>query len=80
MNSLPKTVIRQRRGCDMNPVPSAPESSTLTTWLATTEPSCCECVTRPIPRIWQWFEFITHPVKCICNGRVSVCSVSSGLT
>jgi len=33
MNSLPKTVNRQRRDCDLNPVPSAPESSTLTTRL-----------------------------------------------
>jgi len=33
VNSLPKTVIRQRRHCDLNPGPSAPESSTLTTWL-----------------------------------------------
>ena len=33
LNSLPKTVIRQRRGCDLNPGPSAPESSTLTTRL-----------------------------------------------
>ena len=33
MNSLPKTVTRQRRGCDLNPGPSAPESSTLTTRL-----------------------------------------------
>jgi len=31
VNSLPKTVIRQRRGCDLNPRPSAPESSTLIT-------------------------------------------------
>ena len=31
MNSLPKTVTGQRRGCDLNPGPSAPESSTLTT-------------------------------------------------
>ena len=30
VNSLPKTVTRQRRGCDLNPGPSAPESSTLT--------------------------------------------------
>jgi len=30
VNGLPKTVIRQRRGCDLNPGPSAPESSTLT--------------------------------------------------
>jgi len=33
VNSLPKTVTRQRRGCDLNPGPSAPESSTLTTRL-----------------------------------------------
>ena len=33
VNSLPKTVTRQRRGCDLNPGPSVPESSTLTTQL-----------------------------------------------
>jgi len=33
VNSLPKAVIRQRRDCDLNPGPSAPESSTLTTRL-----------------------------------------------
>ena len=33
MNSLPKTVTRQRRDGDVNPGPSAPESSTLTTRL-----------------------------------------------
>ena len=33
VNSLPKTVTRQRRGSDLNPGPSAPESSTLTTRL-----------------------------------------------
>jgi len=31
VNSLPKTVTRQRRDCGLNPGPSAPESSTLTT-------------------------------------------------
>jgi len=30
VNSLPKTVTRQRRGCDLNPGPSVPESNTLT--------------------------------------------------
>ena len=30
MNSLSNTVTRQRRDCDLNPGPSAPESSTLT--------------------------------------------------
>ena len=33
VNSLPKAVTRQRRGCDLNPGPSAPESNTLTTRL-----------------------------------------------
>jgi len=33
VNSLPKTVTRQRRYCDLNPGPSAPESITLTTRL-----------------------------------------------
>jgi len=33
VNSLPKTVTRQRHGCDLNPGPSVPESSTLTTRL-----------------------------------------------
>ena len=30
VNRLPETVTRQPRGCDLNPGPSAPESSTLT--------------------------------------------------
>jgi len=29
VNSLPKTVTRERRGCDLNPSPSAPESTRL---------------------------------------------------
>ena len=33
VNSLPKIVTRHRRGCDLNPGPSSPESSTLTTRL-----------------------------------------------
>ena len=33
VNSLPKTVIRQHRDCDLNQGPSVPESSTLTTRL-----------------------------------------------
>jgi len=34
VNSLPETVTRQSRGCDLNPGPTAPESSTLTTRLS----------------------------------------------
>ena len=33
VNSLPKTVTRQRCDCDLNPGPTVPESSTLTTRL-----------------------------------------------
>jgi len=33
VNSLPKTATLRRHGCDLNPGPSAPESSTLTTRL-----------------------------------------------
>jgi len=41
VNSLPKTVTRQRRGCDLNPSPSAPsECSTLTTRLPSHPSSC----------------------------------------
>ena len=39
VNSLLKTVTRQRRGCDLNPGPSAPESSTLTTRLPSHPPT-----------------------------------------
>jgi len=34
VNSLPETVTRQRRGCDLNPGHTDPESSTLTTPLS----------------------------------------------
>ena len=41
VNSLPKTVTRQRRGCDLNAGPSVPEISTLTSWLLS---HTCVCV------------------------------------
>ena len=45
VNSLPKTVTRQRRDCDLNRGPSAPESSTVTTQLYTASPIyVCMCV------------------------------------
>jgi len=39
VNSLPKNVTRECRGCDLNTGPSAPESSTLTTRLLS-QPTC----------------------------------------
>ena len=44
MNSLPKTVSRQRRGYDLNPGSSAPESSTLTTRLPSHPRSTQPCI------------------------------------
>jgi len=46
VNSLPKTVTRQRRGCDLNPGPSAPDPSTLTTRLPVEPVS--QSLSRPI--------------------------------
>jgi len=47
VNSLLKTVTRQRRDCDLNPGPTAPESSTLTTRL----PSHPDTSTRVVFRL-----------------------------
>jgi len=41
VNSLPKTVTRQHRGCNLNPGPSAHESSMLTTRLPSHPTSNC---------------------------------------
>ena len=51
MNSLPKTVIQQHRDCDLNPGPSAPESSMLTTRLIIT-PRCAVTTTSTRPPAW----------------------------
>ena len=45
VNSLPKTVIRQRRGCDLDPGPSAPDASTLTTRLPSHKLVLVYCIT-----------------------------------
>jgi len=47
MNSLPKTVTRQRRGCDLNPGPTALESSTLTTRLPLKIGESLYCILNP---------------------------------
>ena len=48
VNSLPKTATRQRRDCDLNLGPSAPESSTLTTRLPSPQPVLLTYVTTGI--------------------------------
>ena len=65
VNSLPKTVTRQRRGCDLNPGPTAPESSTLTTRIPS-HPACYICLsslTDGAGNLVFW--------GCLCVGRRS---------
>jgi len=50
VKSLPKTVTRQRRGCDLNPGPSASESSTLTTRLPS-HPKTHSMLDKKLPSI-----------------------------
>jgi len=63
--SLPKTFTRQRRDCDLNPGPSAPESSTLTTRL----PS------HPPEYGWTTFTFLPYVWGALSDAaiRASVC-------
>ena len=66
VNSLPKTVTRQRRDCYLNPGPSAPESSTLTTRLRSYSVGVAICL---------------GILFCICVGhiRCGECGVRGGL-
>ena len=56
VNSLPKTVTRQRRDCDLNPDPTAPESSTPTTRLASQRVWCETGTTRRLD-VWSSSNF-----------------------
>ena len=61
VNSLPKTVTRQRRGCDLNPGPSAPESSTLTTPLPSHPKSMKISNQNVVLVAWPLGELIAPP-------------------
>ena len=52
VNSLPKPVTRQCRDCDLNPGRSAPESSTLTTRLAS-RALCVHAGLKPVSGVAQ---------------------------
>ena len=54
VSNLPKTVTRRRRDCDLNPGPSAPESSTPTTRLLGRVPAAGEgLVGRFVSILWS---------------------------
>jgi len=67
VNSLPETVTRQRRDCDLNLGPSEPESSTLTARLYT-EP--------PFGRLITGANSAAPPAGCRddANARCSACA------
>ena len=81
MNSLPKTVTRQHRGCDLNPGPSAPESSTLTTHLPSHhmywEPSLDCRQDGSVEQIYSRGELAEQPVTLAlvnCHEKVTLLS------
>jgi len=57
VNSLPKTITRQRRGCDLNPGPSAPESSTLTTRLPSQPVACVYAEVMDFSCLATWRDY-----------------------
>jgi len=63
VNSLSETVTRQRRNCDLNPGPSAPESSTLTTRLPSHHPSHRRYSVHGLSA--QWTEDQYWPVQSL---------------
>jgi len=62
VNSLPKTVTLQHRGCDLNPGPSAPESSTLTTRLPSHPYIHCHCVPKNDTDVGCYNFNVYHPI------------------
>ena len=64
VNSLPKTVTRQRRDCDLNPGPSAPESSTLTTRLPSHPKLCIHVLYTGIEAVQPLLDLV---LRCRSN-------------
>ena len=84
VNSLPKTVTRQRRGCDLNAGPSVPEISTLTSWLLSHTCVCvCVCTlmnscvlpfshrlqATQVPAVTS-SQFISQTLRCLMRWQV----------
>ena len=63
MNSLPKTATQQCDGCDLNPDPSAPESSTLTTQVAAT-------LMQTKIKMWSMDRSVIHYLQEKWGGRM----------
>jgi len=76
VNSLPKTVTRQRRDYDLDPGPSVPESSTLTTRLPS-HPMCtsvhniCDTVTNTQAYIHTVIQTHKQTYSSQCSGVIT---------
>jgi len=87
VNSLPETVTRQRRGCDLHP--TAPESSTLTTRLSShststdKEPEIVDTVRTVMrSRVYEtvWCPSVRPSVRlCECGPADSSKATAAGL-
>ena len=64
VNSLPKTVTWQRRGCDLNSGPSAPECNMPTTWL----PSCSSELINVNYQTWHLLRYEGRSINELQNG------------
>ena len=67
MNSLPKTVTRQCRDCDLNSGPSAPESSTLTTRLPSHPLHIDRCINNFVNVVPSYIA-----ITLVCRSRDTV--------
>jgi len=65
---LPKTVTRQRRDCDLNPGPTVPECSTLTTRLPS-HPENVAKIRRAVPEIRVRTDIHTNMLVIMLRSR-----------
>jgi len=81
VNSLPKTVTWQRRSCDLNPGPSAPESSTLSTRLPSHDwyNVCTNKRTRKDVRDMKLLSRGSSEARTISDHALSVIQSGAGL-
>ena len=71
VNSLPTTVTRRRRGCDLKTGPTAPESSTLTTRLPSHPGRLINQVEIDVSDIAYRNCSVVAGSSCIASGSVS---------
>jgi len=75
VNSLPKTVTRQCHGCDLNPGPAAPESSTLTARLPSHRSSGIS-----VEYLWNiWWNILWNYSRTLLTAASSILARSDAI-